>query len=73
LSEPQSRKLQSKTLTDARNAMSEIIEDKASEQSYYEEFMENIFLDNLQQELRDKVNKIYPFRELEVRKTELLK
>jgi len=52
--------------------MSEIIEDKASEQSY-EEFMENIFLDNLQQELRDKVNKIYPFRELEVRKTELLK
>lgn len=65
------KKTSSKTLSDVRNTMSEMLEEKASEQSY-EEFMENIFLDNIQQELRDKVNKIYPFRELEVRKTELL-
>jgi len=65
------KKTSSKTLSDVRNEMSDMLEEKASEQSY-EEFMENIFLDNIQQELRDKVNKIYPFRELEVRKTELL-
>ncbi|PSH01077.1 MAG: 30S ribosomal protein S3ae, partial [Nanohaloarchaea archaeon SW_7_46_7] len=37
----------------------------------YEEIMENIFQDNLQEELRDAVDEIYPFRELEVRKTEI--
>lgn len=65
------KKTSSKKLTDVRDEMSRVIEEKASEQSY-QELMENIFLDNLQEELRDKVNKIYPFRELEVRKTELL-
>lgn len=66
------KKASSKTLKDARAKIKEIIEDRASEQSY-DEFMENIFLDNLQKEIRDDVNKVYPFRELEVRKTELLK
>jgi len=33
--------------------------------------MENIFLDKVQEEMRDKANEIYPFRELEIRKTEL--
>jgi len=62
----------SKTLGDARNKLTEILEERAGEQSY-NELMENIFMDNLQDELRDEINKIYPFRELEVRKTELLK
>ncbi|MFB6145402.1 MAG: hypothetical protein ABEJ99_02745 [Candidatus Nanohaloarchaea archaeon] len=65
------KKTSTKTLRDARRTISDMIEEKASEQSY-NEFMENIFMDNLQKEIRDKVNKIYPFRELEVRKTELL-
>ncbi len=66
------KKTSSQTLSDARNKIKEIIEDRASEQSY-NELMENIFLDNLQDELREEINKVYPFRELEVRKTELLK
>jgi ribosomal protein S3AE len=33
--------------------------------------MENIFTDNLQEEIRDKADEIYPFRQLEIRKTEL--
>ncbi|MBC5792417.1 MAG: hypothetical protein H8Z69_00095 [Nanohaloarchaea archaeon] len=65
------KKTSSQTLSDARNTIKEIIEERASEQSY-NELMENIFLDNLQDELREEINKIYPFRELEVRKTELL-
>ena len=65
------KKTSTKTLKAARKEMTEIIEEKASEQDY-NDFMDNIFMDNLQEELRDKINKIYPFRELEVRKTELL-
>ena len=65
------QKTSGETHTAARNKIKEIIEERASEQSY-EELMENIFLDNLQEELRDEVNTIYPFKELEVRKTELL-
>lgn len=65
------KKASGKTLKDARRTIKEVIEENASEQSY-NEFMENIFLDNLQNEIRDRTNKIYPFRELEVRKTELL-
>ena len=65
------RRTSSKKLTAARNKIKEILNEKASEQSY-EEFMENIFLDNVQEELRDDLNKIYPFRQLEIRKTELL-
>lgn len=64
------RKTSSETLTAARKKITEIIDDKASEQSY-EEFMENIFLDNIQEEMREEANTIYPFRELEIRKTEL--
>ncbi len=65
------KKASGKAMRDARKEIKEVIEEKASEQSY-NEFMENIFLDKIQTEARDKVNKIYPFRELEVRKTELL-
>ena len=65
------KKTSTKTLQDARQEISDIIEERASEQSY-NELMENIFMDNLQEEFRDAANKIYPFRDLEVRKTELL-
>jgi ribosomal protein S3AE len=65
------RRTSSKKLTAARNKIKEILNEKSDEQSY-EELMENIFLDNLQDELRDEVDTIYPFRQLEVRKTELL-
>ncbi len=60
-----------KTLKASREAIKDAIDEKASEQSY-EELMENIFADNLQKGIRDAANGIYPFRELEVRKTELL-
>ncbi|MFQ3275300.1 MAG: ribosomal protein S3AE [Candidatus Nanohaloarchaea archaeon] len=64
------KKTSTNTLKDAREAITDILEEKTSEQSY-NELMENIFMDNVQEELRDKVNKIYPFRDLEIRKTEL--
>jgi len=64
------KKTSKKKLNEARNRIQEITEEKTSEQTY-EELMENIFQDNLQAELRDAVDEIYPFRELEVRKTEL--
>ena len=65
------RRTSSKKLTAARNKIKEILNEKGEEQSY-EEIMENIFTDNLQEELRDQLDKIYPFRQLEIRKTELL-
>ncbi len=61
----------SQTLRNARKKLSELIDERAGEKKY-SEFMEEIFTDELQKELREEVNKIYPFRELEVRKTELL-
>ncbi len=65
------KKASGKAMKDARRTIKEVIEEQASTQSY-NEFMENIFLDNVQKEAREKVNKVYPFRELEIRKTELL-
>jgi ribosomal protein S3AE len=65
------RRTSSKKLTAVRNKIKEILEEKGEEQSY-EEIMENIFTDNLQDEIRDEVDTIYPFRQLEIRKTELL-
>ncbi len=64
------KKTSSKTLNSVRNELADLIDEKASEQSY-NEFMENIFLDNLQKDMREVADDIYPFRELEVRKTEL--
>lgn len=64
------KKTSTNTLKDARKVIKEILEEKSSEQTY-NELMENIFVDNIQEELREEVNKIYPFRDLEIRKTEL--
>ena len=64
------RKASNKAMKNARKEIKQTIEEHASEQAY-QEFMENIFADNIQEEFRDRVEKIYPFRELEIRKTEL--
>ncbi len=61
----------SETLTTVRNRIKDILDEKASEQDY-NEFMENIFMDEIQKDIREEAREIYPFRELEVRKTELL-
>lgn len=66
------RKTSSSTLTAVRNELKEILDEKAGSQMY-NEFMENIFTDNIQEEMRDKSEEIYPFRDLEIRKTELRK
>jgi small subunit ribosomal protein S3Ae len=64
------RKTSSSTLSAVREELQEILDNHAESQ-VYNEFMENIFTDNIQEEMREKAEKIYPFRELEVRKTEL--
>lgn len=61
----------SKTLQAARQEIKDVIDENAEDLDY-EGFMESIFTDELQEEIRDRANQIYPFRELEVRKTELL-
>ncbi len=61
----------SNTLQAARQEINDAI-DEGAESADYDKFMESIFTDELQEEIRDRANKIYPFRELEVRKTELL-
>lgn len=61
----------SQTLNAARKQIKEVIDENASDKDY-NEFMESIFKDELQQDIRDEASQIYPFRELEVRKTELL-
>jgi small subunit ribosomal protein S3Ae len=64
------RKTSTNTLKAVREKLQEILKNHAESQMY-NEFMENIFTDNIQEEMRDKAEKIYPFRELEIRKTEL--
>ncbi|MEF8880685.1 MAG: hypothetical protein V5A72_02555 [Candidatus Nanohaloarchaea archaeon] len=64
------RKASGKQHKAARREITEVIEENASTQTY-EEFMENVFTDKVQKEFRDKAEKVYPFRELEIRKTEL--
>ncbi|MFB6213032.1 MAG: hypothetical protein ABEJ07_00485 [Candidatus Nanohaloarchaea archaeon] len=61
----------SKTLKAARQELKDVIDENASSMDYHE-FMEAVFRDELQEELRDVANDIYPFRDLEIRKTELL-
>lgn len=65
------RNASSRVLSDVRNSLKEVLDEKASTQAY-NELMENIFTDRTQEDLRDVANEIYPFRQLEVRKTELL-
>ncbi len=64
------RKASGKQHKAARREITEVIRENAENQTY-EEFMENVFTDKVQKEFRDKAEKVYPFRELEIRKTEL--
>lgn len=64
------RKTSTKTLQAVRKKLQEILDNNAESQ-VYQEFMENIFMDKIQEEMRVESEKIYPFRELEIRKTEL--
>ena len=64
------RKTSSSTLSAVRQELQNILDEKADQQMY-NEFMENIFTDNIQEEMRDKAEEIYPFTDLEIRKTEL--
>ena len=64
------RKTSTSTLQAVRKKLQEILDNHAESQVYHE-FMENIFMDNIQEEMREESEKIYPFRELEIRKTEL--
>jgi small subunit ribosomal protein S3Ae len=66
------RKTSSSTLSAVRKELQNILDEKADSQMY-NELMENIFTDNIQEEMRDKAEGIYPFRDLEIRKTELRK
>ena len=66
------RKTSTNTLKAVREELQDILENHAESQ-VYNEFMENIFTDKIQEEMRDKAEEIYPFRELEIRKTELRK
>lgn len=61
----------SRTLSNVRNRLKEMIDEQAGEQNYHE-FMKAIFQDQLQKDLREAASEVYPFREFEVRKTELL-
>lgn len=61
----------SRTLKAARQELKDAIDENAEDMTYHE-LMESVFRDELQDELRDAANSIYPFRDLEVRKTELL-
>ena len=61
----------SRTLSDVRNALKDMIDSYAQDEDY-NDFMKAIFTDQLQEDLREEASNIYPFRDLEVRKTELL-
>lgn len=63
-------KTSSNTLRDVRNRLKELIEEEAKATNY-NEFMKMIFQDRLQEELREEAEDIYPFKDLEVRKTKL--
>lgn len=64
------RKTNSAKVSKVRQKIGEIIKDRADKQSF-DSFMESIFQDELQQELKDATKEIYPLRDLEVRKTEV--
>ncbi len=54
-----------------RKKIKEIVEEKASKNDYAD-FMNAVFQDEIQRELKDVCKKIYPLKKIEFRKTELL-
>jgi small subunit ribosomal protein S3Ae len=57
--------------TDIRKRMEEIVEDHASKKDF-DDFMRDIFQNEIQNEINEECKKIYPLRTIEFRKTERL-
>ncbi len=64
------RKTKSAKISRLRKRIDELVESAAAEHTF-NEFMEAIFQDELQQSIRNDVKEIYPLRDLEIRKTEI--
>lgn len=60
----------SERITQLRNAAEEELRTIVSD-TRYQDLMESVLLNELQEEVREKLEEIYPLRELEVRKAEL--
>lgn len=64
------RKTSSSQVNEVRRRMREVIREEAGKKSL-DEFMESIFTGDLQKKMEAAAQKIYPLREVEVRKTEV--
>lgn len=64
------RKTQSAKVSRLRKRIQEITREEA-ENNTFDDFMEAIFQNELQQKIRNDVKEIYPLRDLEIRKTEV--
>lgn len=64
------RKTKSAKISRLRKRIGEVIEEDAANKSF-DQFMESIFQDDLQQKVKSAAKEIYPLRDLEIRKTEL--
>ncbi len=64
------RKTHSSRASSIRNKIAELLQDAADERGTAN-LMERFFTDDLQDEVRSAVRKIYPVRDLEIRKTEV--
>ncbi|MDY6777561.1 MAG: hypothetical protein SVU32_02775 [Candidatus Nanohaloarchaea archaeon] len=65
------QKTHSSAKTEIRKRMGEIVEEKA-EDTDFEDLMEQIFQNEVQKEINEACQEIYPLRTVEFRKTELL-
>lgn len=64
------KKANSSAITSIRNKMEELVDEKASKLGT-EEFMEQIFNNEMQREINSECKKIYPLKTVEFRKTEI--
>lgn len=65
------RKTNSSRAKSVRKTIKDVVEDAAAEQDL-DSFMETIFTGSLQDDIREEARLIYPMRDIEVRKTEVL-
>ncbi len=59
------------TQTSIRKKVSEVLKKEASEKDI-EDFVKDIFMDRLQKKVKTEADRIYPLREIEFRKTEVV-
>jgi small subunit ribosomal protein S3Ae len=64
------RKTQSAQISRLRKRIGELL-DEVGDEYTVDEFMEAVFQDEIQQHITDEAKKIYPLRDLEIRKTEV--